>query len=70
MDIQSVSSSLGSLIQQTTQTQQNQQAQFAQPVDNQEPRPEERVEKTEEPAPQPVVNAQGQTTGTLINVTA
>lgn len=46
-------------------SRQAQQTQQAQP----QPKPEDRVEKKEE-QPKPVVNAQGQTTGTLINVTA
>jgi hypothetical protein len=45
------------------------QAQQAQQVERREPRPEERVERKEE-TPRPVVNAQGQQTGTLINVIA
>lgn len=51
------------------QTQQSAQSQDTAPVEQREPKPEERVEKTEE-APPPVTNAQGQVTGTLINVTA
>ena len=38
-------------------------------VAQEQPRPEQRVEKAEEP-PKPVTNAQGQRTGTLINVVA
>lgn len=68
MDIQSVTSNASAYTQASTisQTQQNQQAQA---VERKEPRPEERVERQEEP-PRPVTNAQGQTTGTLINVSA
>jgi hypothetical protein len=40
-----------------------------QQVERREPKPEERKENTAE-APKPVVNAEGQTTGTLVNVTA
>ncbi len=55
---------------QTQQTQQAQQARQAQQVQQQEqPRPEQRVERSEVP-PKPVTNAQGQPTGTLINVVA
>jgi hypothetical protein len=66
MDIQSVTSSINAYA--NTGTQSNQAAQ-AQQAEKREPRSEERVEKTEEP-PRPVKNAQGQETGTLVNVTA
>lgn len=68
MAIDSVTSSSNAYAStlQSTESQRNQQAQR---TEQQEPKPQERVEKTEEP-PKPVVNAQGQTTGTLINVTA
>jgi hypothetical protein len=72
MAIQSVTyaiSTYSSSNTQTSQTQQTQQAQQTQQVEQREPRPEERVEKKEEPQ-RPVVNAQGQQTGTLINVVA
>lgn len=41
----------------------------ARPVERNEPKPEERKEATVE-APKPVKNAEGQTTGTVVNVTA
>ncbi|MBS1198739.1 MAG: hypothetical protein H6R18_2524 [Proteobacteria bacterium] len=41
----------------------------SQPSERREPKAEERVEQKEE-VPRPVTNAQGQTTGTVINVTA
>lgn len=68
MAIDSVTSSSNAYTStlQSAETQRNLQAQR---TEQQEPKPQERVEKTEEP-PKPVVNAQGQTTGTLINVTA
>lgn len=72
MAIQSVTSNVNAFTNpgsQTTQAQQSQQTQQAQAPEKQEPRPEERVELKEE-APKPVMNAQGQPTGTLINVTA
>ena len=72
MAIQSVTSSISAYANggaQTSQTQQAQQTQQAKQAEQREPRPEERVERKEEP-PRPVVNAQGQQTGTLINVIA
>lgn len=71
MDISSVSSSLGAYTtpSQSGQVQQNAQTQQTAPVEKQEPKPEERVELREE-APKPFVNARGETTGTLLNVTA
>lgn len=67
MDIQSLTSSASAYINAGTQTQQTRQPEA---VERREPRPEERVERQEEPAPQPVVNAQGQRTGTLIHAIA
>lgn len=66
MAIQSVTSNISAYANTGTQASQTQQSQQA---EKREPRPEERVEKKEEPA-RPVVNAQGQPTGTLINVIA
>lgn len=66
MDIQSVTSSISAFTNSSTQAGQAQQVQAA---ERREPPPEERVELKEE-APRPVRNAQGQETGTLINVTA
>lgn len=69
MAVQSVTSSVNAYAQASTSASQAQQSQQAQVAERREPRPEERVERKEE-APRPVTNAQGQTTGTLINVTA
>lgn len=70
MAIESVTSSLSAYMMPGLQPGQTQQGSDAStPVETREPRPEERVERTEEPQ-RPVVNAQGQQTGTLINVTA
>lgn len=66
MAIQSVTSNISAYANTGTQASQTQQSQQA---EKREPRPEERVEKKEEP-PRPVVNAQGQPTGTLISVIA
>lgn len=66
MDIQSVTSSISAYTNSSTQASQAQQVQ--QP-ERREPPPAERVELKEE-APRPVKNAQGQETGTLVNVTA
>jgi hypothetical protein len=63
-----VTSSNTAQTQQAQQAQQARQAQQTQQVQQQErPRPEQRAEQV---PPQPVTNAQGQTTGTLINVSA
>lgn len=79
MAIQSVSSSIGAYqpsgtqLQQAQQNQQSQQTQSSQTSEVKEPtepRPQQRVERQEESQPKPVVNAQGQPTGTLINVVA
>lgn len=67
MDIQSVTSSISAYANTAAQPSQTQQVQQA--AEKREPRPEERVEFKEE-APRPVKNAQGQETGTLINVIA
>ena len=70
MDVGSVSSGASAYSNAIKQTNQPQQAEQTQKVaERREPRPEERVEKTEE-APKPVKNAQGQTTGSVISVTA
>lgn len=52
-----------------TQADRSQQAAQAQQAERREPRAEERREKKDE-APRPATNAQGQTTGAVINVTA
>jgi len=63
-----VTSSTTAQTQQTQQAQQARQAQQTQQSQQQErPRSEQRVEQM---PPKPVTNAQGQTTGTLINVAA
>lgn len=69
MAVQSVTSNVSAYVNTGAQASQTQQAQQAQQAEKREPRPEERVERKEEP-PKPVVNAQGQPTGTLINVIA
>ncbi|MDR2837512.1 MAG: hypothetical protein LBV49_02930 [Azonexus sp.] len=75
MAIQSVTASsnpfvTSSTAAQTQQAQQTQQARQAQPTEQQaRPQPQQRVEASQEP-PKPVTNAQGQRTGTMINVTA
>jgi hypothetical protein len=69
MDVGSVSSGANVYTNAAKQSPQSQQAQEAQALERRQPRPEERVEKQEE-APKPVKNAQGQTTGSVISVTA
>jgi len=71
MAIQSVTSSISAYTNstQSSQAQQSQQTQQAQQAEKPAQRPAERVELKEE-APRPVVNAQGQQTGTTINVIA
>ncbi len=69
MAVQSVSGNVSAYTQSSTSASQAQQSQQAQAAERREQRPEERVERKEE-APRPVTNAQGQTTGTVINVTA
>jgi hypothetical protein len=71
MAIQSVTSSISAYTSstQSSQAQQSQQTQQAQQTEKPAQRPAERVELKEE-APRPVVNAQGQQTGTTINVIA
>ena len=69
MDVSSVSSCASAYTNALRQSNSTQQAQQTQAVERREPRPEERVEKIEE-APKPVKNAEGQTTGSTINVTA
>lgn len=65
MAIQSVTSSISAY----TSSTQGSQAQQAQQAEKPEPRPEQQVEPKDE-APRPVVNAQGQQTGTTISVIA
>ena len=69
MAIDSVTSTISAYASGGAQASQAQQTQQVQAPEKREPRPEERVERKEEP-PRPVVNAQGQQTGTLINVIA
>ncbi len=70
MEVGSVSSGASAYSNSVKQATQPQQADQTQKVaERREPRPEERVEKTDE-APKPVKNAQGQTTGSVISVTA
>lgn len=71
MAIQGISSGFNaySASLQAGQTQQLAQTQESALVEQREPTAQERVEAVEEP-PRPVTNAEGQTTGTLVNVTA
>lgn len=69
MTIQSVTSSLSAYTTNSSQTNQTQQAQQTREPEKVEQKPAERVELKEE-APRPVTNTSGQTTGTVINVTA
>lgn len=72
MEIQSVNASVSSYVTsgtQTRQAQQEQSVQQAQQFGSREAEAQERVE-AEQAAQRPVTNAQGQQTGTLINVTA
>lgn len=69
MDVSSVSSGASAYTNAAKQLLQSQQAQQTPAVERREPRPEERVEKQEE-GPKPVKNAEGQTTGSVISVTA
>lgn len=69
MAIQSVTSSISAYTSSGAQASQSQQARQAQQAEKSEPRPEDRVERKEE-APRPVINAQGQPTGTTISVIA
>jgi hypothetical protein len=69
MAIQSVTSSISAYTNSGAQASQTQQAQQAQQAEKPEPRPEQQVERKEE-APRPVVNVQGQQTGTTISVIA
>ena len=64
-----VSNAYASQLAQSERSQQSSQARQAQQAEKSEPKQQERVEKKEE-APKPVANAQGQTTGKVINVTA
>ncbi|MBI2305724.1 MAG: hypothetical protein HYU78_00310 [Rhodocyclales bacterium] len=65
MAIESVGSSAQASVSSSRQTAETRQAEQQQPA----PKPEQRAERNEE-APRPVKNAEGQTTGTRINVIA
>lgn len=65
----SVSNAYANQLAQSERSQQAQQSRQLQQEELQAPEQQERVEKKEE-APKPVANAQGQTTGQVINVTA
>lgn len=69
MDIKSVTSGIGAYSDSTARANRTSESQRVEPAENREPRPEDRVERKEE-SPRPVVNTQGQKTGSLINVTA
>lgn len=66
MEVSTVSSGVSAY---NSQTLKSAEARQTQQVEQRESRPREQVEKKEE-APKPVKNAQGQVTGSLINVTA
>ena len=67
MEVGSVSSSSGAAAAAARQSVETQQSQ---PVERREPKPEEnKVADADAPRP-PVKNAEGQTTGTVVNVTA
>lgn len=72
MAVDSVSSNRpAQTVRQTTEDRQAQQAQAAERQQKQEEaREAQQKSERQEAAPRPVVNAQGQPTGTLINVTA
>ena len=70
MAIQSVTSNVSAYMAANLQASQTQQTAQPEADERKEPRPEERVERQEEQPPRPVVNAQGQQTGTVISVTA
>ena len=67
MDVCSVSSGASAYSTAVKQTSQSQAAQ--QLAEKREPRPEQRVEPAQE-GPKPVKNSEGQTTGSIISVTA
>lgn len=71
MAIQGISSGFNaySASLQAGQSQQLAQSQEAIPIEQREPTAQENVQASEE-SPRPVTNAEGQTTGTLVNVTA
>ncbi len=74
MDISSVSSGFNpyassSQVSQAQSSSQTQEAQQTRQAEQREPRSDEMAERKEQAA-RPVVNAQGQTTGSLINVIA
>lgn len=66
MAIDSVSSSSSAYANAARQSSENRQAQQA---ERKEAKPQERAEAQQE-APKPVKNAQGQSTGTVVNTTA
>lgn len=68
MAVQSVNGGTNSATA-SLQAAEAQRSQQARQAEQREPKREESAEKKEETA-KPVVNAQGQTTGTLINITA
>ena len=69
MAISSVTSSASAYTTALQQSPDSQRAQQTQRAEQQEPKAQEQVEKKEE-TQQPVINAQGQATGTLVNTTA
>lgn len=70
MDIKSVTSGTNTLAaSRAVPTQETPQTQQSQAAEKRQPKEAERTKPAEE-APRPVVNADGQKTGTIINVTA
>jgi len=69
MDVKSVTSSASTSAGSSAQATQAQQSQQTQQIEKRQPAAEERAE-SKEAAPRPVVNSDGQKTGTVINVTA
>ncbi len=65
----SVSNAYAKQLAQSERSQQAQQPRLLQQVEQQASKQQERAEQ-KEGAPKPVANAQGQTTGQVINVTA
>lgn len=73
MDVASVGASgaYANTAVQSSRTQQQQSSQESQQVQQRDAqREQQRAQAAAESTPQPVTNAQGQTTGTLVNVTA
>ncbi len=70
MAIDSISFSANSIANATRQFAENRQAEEARQAERPESRAQESARRKAEEGPKPVVNALGQTTGTLINIAA